>query len=206
MDPTGTYIEVRRRDGSEYWQAAPGESVLTTTGEEGGIWRFRGRPPRQLVGVGFTSQGFTSGRPYDRMPASFSKAGAWVFRGIAADQAIGASGGLELAGGAAAGEIDRVDYTIGSPADTLILARASGFPRAYQFVVEEVHVTDSLQSGTVNPLVESDIALTKYLGDGAVFAAGSLDWTGSLLTPKDSTVSRVTQNVLERFDSAGSLP
>jgi N,N-dimethylformamidase len=129
-----------------------------------------------------------------------------VFDGIGQNQPIGAGDSLELPGGAAGGEIDRADYTIGSPQGTMILARASNFPNAYQFVVEEVNVADSLQSGRVNPLVEADMTLTNYLGGGAVFSTGSLDWTGSLLTPSDSTVSQVTENVLQRFDSAEPLP
>jgi N,N-dimethylformamidase len=206
MDSTGTYTEIRRRDGTELWQAAPGESVLTTTGEEGGLWRFRGRPPQQLLGVGFTAEGFVGARPYERQPDSFSPEGAWVFNGIGSGELIGTADGLELPGGAAGEEIDRVDYTLGSPADTLILARATAFGPAYQHAVEEIGEADSLQSGPVNPLVYSDIALTKYLGGGAVFSTGSIQWSGSLLTTNDTTVSQITQNVLQRFDSPGSLP
>jgi N,N-dimethylformamidase len=206
MDPTGTYTEVRRTDGTELWQGAPGESVLTTTGQQGGLWRFRGRPPQQLLGVGFTSEGFTGARPYHRMPDSFTPQGAWVFDGIGPNQPIGAADGLELPGGAAGEEIDRVDYTLGSPTDTLILARATGFGQAYQGVVEELNITDSLQGGPVNPLVYSDIALTKYLDGGAVFSTSSIQWSGNLLTPTDTTVSQITQNVLQRFDAQGPLP
>jgi N,N-dimethylformamidase len=206
MDATGTYLEVRRRDGTEYWQAAPGESVLTTTGEEGGLWRFRGRPPQALVGVGMTAQGFTTDRPYDRMPDSMTPQGSWVFAGIPSHAEIGTADGLELPGGAAGGEIDRLDYTIGSPENTLLLARASNFDSAYQFVVEEVNVQDSLQSGGTNPLITADMTLLKYLGGGAVFSAGSLNWTASLFTQNDPTVSQVTQNVLQRFDSAAPPP
>jgi N,N-dimethylformamidase len=180
--------------------------VLTTTGAEGGLWRFRGRPPQALVGVGMTSQGFTTDRPYQRMPDSRTPQGSWVFNGIPPSAQIGTADGLELPGGAAGGEVDRVDYTIGSPENTLLLARASNFDAAYQFVVEEVNVQDSLQSGGVNPLITADMALLKYLGGGAAFSVGSLNWMGSLLTTNDTTVSQVTQNVLEKFDSSGPLP
>jgi hypothetical protein len=72
--------------------------------------------------------------------------------------------------------------------------------------VEEVGEADSLQGGPVNPLVYSDMALTKYLCGGAVFSTGSIQWSGNLLTTNDTTVSQVTQNVLQRFDSPEPLP
>jgi hypothetical protein len=48
-----------------------------------------------------------------------------------------------------------------------------------------------------------DIALRVLPGGGAVFAAGSVAWTGSLShNGCDNNVSRVTRNVLRRFLSA----
>jgi hypothetical protein len=48
-----------------------------------------------------------------------------------------------------------------------------------------------------------DIALRVLPGGGAVFAAGSVAWTGSLShNGCDNNVSRVTENVLRRFLSA----
>jgi N,N-dimethylformamidase len=131
-----------------------------------------------LLGVGFTAEGFVGARPYERQPDSFSPQGAWVFSGIGPSELIGTADGLELTGGAAGEEIDRVDYTLGSPADTLILASATGFGQAYQQAVEEVGEADSLQGGPVNPLVYSDMAMTKYLGGGAVFSTGSSQLVG----------------------------
>ena len=52
-------MEVRRgENGVRAWQAAPGETTHSTTGEKGGIWRNRGRPPQKLFGTGFTSEGY----------------------------------------------------------------------------------------------------------------------------------------------------
>ena len=52
-------------------------------GEPGGLWRFRGRAPQWLVGVGFTAQGFDRNSPYRRMPDSFDPRAAFIFEGIA---------------------------------------------------------------------------------------------------------------------------
>ena len=80
-DPTGRYIEVRRRDGTEDWQGAPGESHHSLTGEPGGLWRFRGHPPQQLVAVGFTAQGFDRNSPYRRTEGSFDPRAVVHLRG-----------------------------------------------------------------------------------------------------------------------------
>src|SRR5207244_2624348 len=39
-------VEVRRYNGTQAWHAEPGEVYLSTTGEMGGLWRARGRPPQ----------------------------------------------------------------------------------------------------------------------------------------------------------------
>ena len=47
-------MEVRRGEaGVRAWQAAPGETTHSTTGEKGGLWRNRGRAPQKLFGTGF---------------------------------------------------------------------------------------------------------------------------------------------------------
>jgi N,N-dimethylformamidase len=211
----GTYLEVRRRDGTQVWQAAPGESMLSTTGEEGGLWRFRGLSPQQLVGVGFAAQGYsgphgdaTSGRPYTRTPSSFKPEVAFIFAGIGPNEAIGDFYNFYYPDGGAAGdELDRTDYTLGTPANTLVVATATGFSDGYQYVVEELNQSDSQEGGDVNPLVEADMAYTKFLGDGAVFTVGSIAWDSSLLVNNaDNNVSRITDNVLRQFVAEAPLP
>ena len=167
MDPTGRYIELRRRDGTEHWQAAPGESYHSLTGEPGGLWRFRGIPPQALVGVGFTAQGFDRNSPYKRLPGSFDPRARFIFEGIGPDELIGDFPSLVLDIGAAGSELDRSDYALGTPPHTLILAESFGHSDAYQFVVEEVHTSDSLQGGPVNPLVHAghlDTRIDRSLG------------------------------------------
>ena len=207
MDPAGRYIELRRRDGTEHWQGAPGESYHALTGEPGGLWRFRGIPPQRYFGVGFTAQGFDKSSPYKRMPGSFDPRAAFVFEGIAADEVIGDFPSLALGEGAAGQELDRVDYAVGSPPHTLILAQSFGHSDAYQHVVEEVNTSDSKQGGTVNPLVHADLAYLEYPNGGAVFSTGSIAWAGSLsYNNYTNNVSRITENVLRRFASDAPLP
>ena len=207
MDPGGRFIELRKRDGTEHWQGAPGESYHALTGEPGGLWRFRGLPPQRYFGVGFTAQGFDKGSPYKRMPDSFAPRASFIFEGIGANEIIGDFPSLALGEGAAGQEIDRVDYTIGSPAHTLLLAQSFGHSDAYQHVVEEVNTSDSKQGGTVNKLVHADLAYLEYPNGGAVFSTGSIAWCASLSYDNYSNnVSRITENVVRRFASDAPLP
>ena len=207
IDPSGTFIEVRRRDGTEAWQGAPGESYHTITAEPGGLWRFQGHAPQSLVGVGFTAQGFDRNSPYRRLPDSFDPRVAFIFEGIDDNELIGNHPSIGLEFGAAGEELDRVDYALGSPPHTLILARSFGHSDAYQHVVEEVNTSNSLQGGTVNPLVYADMAYLEYPNGGAVFSTGSIAWSGSLaFNDYQNNVSRLTENVLRRFASDEPLP
>ncbi len=209
VDPTGTFIEVRRRDGTEAYQIPPGESMMTTTAEEGGLWRFRGMAPQAVVDTGFTAQGFDTVRPYKRLADSFNPEAAFIFQGVGPNERIGDFPSLQLDGGkgAAGEEIDRADNALGTPPNTLVLARATGFSDAYQLVVEEVQSSDSLEGGTVNPLVYADMAYNKFAGGGAVFAASSISYAGSLYYNNyTNNVSTITGNVLRRFDTPGPLP
>src|SRR3954471_1593079 len=123
MDPSGRWVEVRRREGTEAWQGAPGESHHSLTGEPGGLWRFRGHAPQEMVGVGFTAQGFDRNSPYRRTDGSFDPRAAFIFEGVGRDELIGDFPSMVLEYGAAGSELDRVDYAVGTPPHTLILAQ-----------------------------------------------------------------------------------
>ncbi|MBP2330583.1 N,N-dimethylformamidase [Kibdelosporangium banguiense] len=202
LDPEhGRTIEIRRRPPStRIWESAPGEGNLSFTGEQGGLWRYRDRPPQRLVGVGFTAQGLGPGRPYTRCPDSYTPQVKWVFEGIGEDELIGDHPGLICSHGAAGFEIDRADHALGTPWRTALLASATGFPDSYQHCSEEIMVSDSAQGGSVNDAVRADMVLLDYPNDGAVFSTGSIAWCGCLsYNNNDNTVSQVTRNVLERF-------
>ncbi len=208
LDPEGRHtLEVRRRHGTNAWEAAAGEDYHSTTGEFGGLWRFRGRPPQELVGVGFAAQGFDVNSPYRRAPGSFDPRASWIFDGVGPEEEIGNFPSLVLEFGAAGSELDRVDLALGTPAHTLILATSYGHSDAYQHVVEEIMMSDSLQGGTVNESVKADMTLLEYPEGGAVWSSSSIAWCGSLYyNDYDNNVSRITENVLRRFASDEPLP
>lgn len=215
LDRTGTYTELRRHDGTEAWQAAPGEFYHSTTGEYGGLWRHRGRPPQELVGVGFTAQGFGHptgsaqyNRPFDRSESSYSAAGAWVFEGVAKETGIGGDmPTLQSPGGPMGEEVDRVDYVLGTPANAVILGTSQPFGDEYIFVPEEDNTTSLSDGGADNPLVRGDVTLVHYPGDGAVFSAASMVWSGGFFHNNYSNdMTRITENVLDKFTSGDPLP
>jgi N,N-dimethylformamidase len=197
-------VEVRRgQAGTRTCASAPGEGRHASTGEPGGLWRYRGRAPQRLLGVGFSAQGLGPAQPYRRLPDSRDERAAFAFEGVPDDAAIGASG--SVLGGAAGFEIDRLDHALGTPLHALRLATADGFSDAYQAPVEEILMSDSRQGGSVNELVRADLVYTEYPGGGAVFSTGSIAWCGSLATC--AAVARITENVLERFaGGAGERP
>jgi len=204
LDPeTGASVEVRRRGPStRMWEPEPGEAHLSSTGELGGIWRYRGRAPQSWLGVGFTAETSGHGRPYVRQPDSFEPDAAFVFDGIDDDELIGDLPNLVQTYGAAGYEFDRADFRLGTPAHTKILATASGYSDAAQAACEEIMTSDSQQSGSVNPLVKTDMVLLDYPDGGAVFTPGAIAWCGCLSqNGYDNNVSRVASNVLRAFAS-----
>lgn len=201
FDPDRPHVvEVRRWHGTETYEAEPGEYYHSTTGELGGLWRHRGRPPQRLVGVGFTSQGFDHSLPFHSKPESADPRAAFIFEGVDKDAPIGDFGlVMEGAGGL---EIDRVDHALGTPPHTLVLATSTGFSDVYQHTVEEVTSMNPGQGGSENPLIRADMVYYEAPKGGAVFSVGSISWCGSLShNDYDNNVSRITDNVLRRFSS-----
>jgi len=203
FDPLRPHIaEVRRWRGSRAWEAAPGECYHSTTGEMGGLWRFRNRAPQKMVGVGFTAQGGGRNRPYQRHPESFDPRAAFIFEGIDAEELIGDFPALVLEHGAGGFEIDRADCALGTPEHALVLASATDFTDRYQVAIEDQLVSTPNTGGSQTPLVRSDMVYFEGPKGGAVFSVGSISWCSCLsYNGADNTVSRITENVLRHFSA-----
>lgn len=197
-------IEVRRTNaGTRAWQSAPGEVHQQTTGEPSGLWRYRGRSPHKVFGVGMAAHGYDYAIPYKRVEASFDPDYSWIFEGVGADELIGDFGATM--GGAGGFEIDSIDHAQGSPLGTVLLATAKdGFSDSYQGVVEDVMMEDSRSGASVNPRVRADMTYLRYPNGGAVFSTGSICW-GTSLTHENcrNNVSTITSNVVRRFARDG---
>jgi N,N-dimethylformamidase beta subunit-like protein len=188
-------LEVRRGSaGTGPFRGQPGEGYHSTTGEPGGLWRFRGRAPQALTGVGFAAMGHRGARPYERARAIPPHL-TFIFEGVPAGAPIGESA-LGL-GGAAAIEIDRLDHALGTPAEAILLASATGFPPDYVPAGEDVTT-----AGDADPqsLVRADMVYTENRAGGAVFAVGSIGWCFALSADGyGGSVARITGNVLDHF-------
>jgi N,N-dimethylformamidase len=203
-------VEVRRWGAPWPFEVAPAERVHSTTGELGGTWRNRGRPPNRIVAVGTSAAGFDRAVPYKRMPDSHDPRVRFIFEGIGEDELIGDQPNLQTRWGAAGYEIDRFDHELGTPPTALLLASSIGFSDAYRPMLDEVlwfmpgrdgkRTDDPQVDGEPHRFVRSDMAYLEYPNGGAVFSVGSIAWRGGIAyNAYDNTVARVTGNVLRRF-------
>jgi N,N-dimethylformamidase len=196
-------IELRRAEGGiRTWAAEPGEYYHATDGQLGGLWRRNRRPPQMLVGVGFSCQAAFEGTHFRRLPASRDARFAWMFAGIE-DDVIGDYG---LSGGGAAGfELDRADPMLGTPDNTVILARSENPLPSFLTVPEELlSNTISINGEKVEDLSRGEIIYFDTPSGGAVFSVGSITFCGSLWRNGfEGPISRLLENVVRRF---GELP
>ena len=197
-------IELRRAEGGiRAWAAEPGEYYHALDGQFGGLWRRNRRPPQMLAGVGFSGQGLFEGTHYRRLPASYESAHAWIFDGIE-DELLGDYG---LSGGGAAGfEMDRADVELGTPENTVILARSEDPPASFVTVPEEL--LSHLRTVSGEPpeeLKRAEIVYFDTPSGGAVFSVGSITFCGSLWRNGfEGPVSRLLENVVRRFSGASA--
>ena len=193
-------MEVRRgSSGTRTWNSEPGESYLSSTGELGGLWRHRGGAPNTIAGVGMTAMGYDAPTPgYRRQADSFDKRAEFIFEGIAANETIGAFG--SILGGAAGDEIDRLDYSLGSPPHALLLATATGYSGLYMPAIEDFTMLSPITVAAQEANLRADIVYFETPNGGGVFSVGAITWCGSLAHDDyDNNVSRITENVLKEF-------
>ena len=191
-------MEVRRgEDGIRAWAAEPGEYYHSFTGEYGGLWRRKGKPPQMMAGTGFSAQGFDISSYFRRLPDSDNERAKFIFDGVS-DGIIGDFG---LIGGGAAGlELDRADRLLGTPPNCLVLASSENHSDIYLVVCEEILINFPGISGQENELVRADMVFYETPAGGAVFSTSSIAWAGSLSHNNyENNVSKITENVLRRF-------
>ncbi|RFS83013.1 LamG domain-containing protein [Actinomadura spongiicola] len=193
-------MELRRGEGgTRSWQARPGEYHHATTGERGGLWVNRNRAPQKLFGVGFSAQGGVPSGHYRLGPDLDDETAKRLVDGV---PDVFGDTGLD-GGGAAGGEIDRYEPSLGSPPNALVIATSEGIGDGYQFAVEELGGTNPGQGATEHPGVRSDIVYFRTRGGGSVFSAGSIAYSGGLsVNGYDNGVSRLTRNVIEHWLAA----
>ncbi len=200
-------LEVRRGlSGTRTWSSSPGEVHHSSTGAMGGTWRDRGLAPQSTVGIGFSSllgrldeqPGGVNAVPYLRTGASHDPRAAFIFDGVETD----VIGDFGLHFGAAAGyELDCADTALGTPEHALVVATAP----ASSIYVPAIELLRSLGRDLTEAqtnATRADMVFFEGPNGGAVFSVGSISWTGCLShNGYENPVSRIMQNVLDRFDS-----
>ena len=202
----GTAIEIRRAEsGARFWASRPGEYYQSFTGEMGGLWKRIGKPPQSLVGIGTFATGFDRcGWFVKESGVAENPRAAWVFEGID-DEIIGDFG--VLGGGAAGVELDGVDESLGSPPDTIVLARSTGHSAYYMQSPDEIVFNHAAVTGDANERVRADMIYSTLPSGAGVFATGSISWAASLgWNGYDNNVAKLTGNVLRRFEADEALP
>lgn len=192
-------LEVRRgMAGTRTWESDPGEVHLAGTGEPGALWRHSGFAPQKLVGTGFSAMINDTCTYYLRMPDSDDPRAAFIFEGVGRQEKLGNFGFRY--GGAVGSEIDRLDYELGSPRHTLLLATSEGLGAGALPTPEEFRTVVDGLDGTQNALVRADMVFFETANGGAVFASGSITYGMSLgYNSYDNNISTITLNVVKRF-------
>ncbi|MFC3125458.1 N,N-dimethylformamidase beta subunit family domain-containing protein [Pseudoroseomonas globiformis] len=201
-------FELRRAEGGiRLWETMPGESYHAHDGSYGGLWRRLGRPPQQLVGIGFSTQGEYIGYPYRFLDGILDPRTAFMREGIT-EKAIpgGVLGERGLMGGGAAGhELDRADIRLGTPYHAIIIGRAVLEDPTYQPVNEERR--DHTWPGKREDIIRSDLTFFETPRGGAVFSVGSMNFIGAL--PIDgyaNVAARLIVNIVRRFADPAPFP
>ena len=213
VDPARPHVyEVRRWGTSWPFEMPPGERHHATTGEPGGTWRNRGRAPQQLLGVGTCAAGFDRGAYYVRQPDSFDPRAEFIFDGIEDNELVGDFPSLVVNHGPAGYEIDRLDFSLGTPRHALLLASSMNHSKLYSAMQDEqlafprgidgVKPGSPTEEGKIHPFIRADMVYFETKNGGAVFSVGSIAWMSCLShNDYDNNVSRITENVLSRFSS-----
>lgn len=200
-------MEVRRSDqGFRVFNLPPGHWYLGLTGEQGGLWRSRGRTSNRITGLGSDACGMGKGAPYGIMPeARQNPKLAFLFKGAGLDDPSNIIiGDFGLVQGAASGdEIDRLDYSLGTPDNAVMVATtklAGGHSDNYALFNEEIMFPMVNTLGTTSDKVRSDLVYFETASGGAVFSVGSINWIGAMAWKNyQNNVAQITANALHEF-------
>ena len=88
-------------------------------------------PPMASLASAPAAAGFDRGSHYVRQPDSFDPRAAFIFEGIGDDEPIGDVPSLVVRHGAAGYEMDRLDFSLGTPPHALLLASSVGHSERY---------------------------------------------------------------------------
>ncbi|KAJ5885026.1 hypothetical protein N7495_009536 [Penicillium taxi] len=168
----------------------------------GGLWRSRGRAANYLFGIGPCAFGTGLGKAYvPDYKLAVDPLYSWIFDGIGPNMLIGGNG---FSGGASGDEIDRVDFKLGSPTGTIMLATSQRHDDTFELFNEDSMFPLVNTLGSQCDRVRSDIIFNETVGGGGIFSVGSINCYSSLSWDGFSNnVAKMTDNVLRGFVKQG---
>jgi N,N-dimethylformamidase len=190
-------MELRRgpTQSGRTWDGPLAEMNLALTGTPGGYLRDMGRGEYRLVGVGISLMGFSPALPFEKTAAGRAPEFDWLFDGVG--DRFGDTGIVQ--GGAAGYEVDAVNFHLGSPADIIVLATATGFPESY---VDDPGKWYEGGAEEREAQRRADMTLWRHPGGGMIFSASSVAFLGALPGPGAANdVGRLVRNLLQALPS-----
>lgn len=122
-----------------------------------------------------------------------------MFEGITENELLGEDG---FGGGASGDEMDKCDFEIGSPHNTIIVATSTGHPDEFGMFPEDIVFPFQNLLGTQTREVRSDVTYYESSGGGSIFSVGSINWLCSLGWDHfNNNIAHLTGNVLKEFAS-----
>jgi N,N-dimethylformamidase len=199
-------LEMRRNEtGTRAWATPAGEYFHALDGQYGGLWRSSGRPPNQLVGIGFASQGPYEASHFRVLDEARSQTGGWILDGVDS----GKLGDFGLcAGGAAGFELDATEPKDGTPDNVTVLARSEGHGPGFGPSLDSLlSHTMTLARGKAESLIRAEMIHYDTGFGGQVFSVGSITFCGALSHNQyRNDVSTLLRNVVLGFSGTRSNP
>ncbi|TJV06688.1 MAG: hypothetical protein E5Y12_03860 [Mesorhizobium sp.] len=193
-------MELRRSplEAARTWDGPLAEQSLSITNQPGGYLRASGRGEFSLTGVAISLMGFDAAQPFTRTPESHDASAAWLFDGVTSET-FGDEG--IVLGGAAGYEVDATDPHLGTSPDTIVIARATGFPDSF------VHDATRWYEGGADERASrrcAEMTLRHLPSGGLIFCASSVAWCGALPAGDAmNEVGRITKNLLMHLAAKG---
>ena len=93
------------------------------------------------------------------------------------------------------------DHTLGTPLNTLVLARSERHSDLYLMTPEDMNDPAPGLGGTEAEIIRAEMVFFETPRGGAVFFTGSIAWCGSLSHEGyQNDIARITSNVLTPID------
>ena len=191
----GDLMELRRSplEAARTWDGPISEQHLALTNRPGGYLRDIGRGEFSLIGGAMSLMGFGPGRPFTRTAESYAENVSWLFNGVKSDD-FGKCG--VVLGAAASYEVDGTNLRMGTSPDTIIVARATGFPDDFYHDASRWYPRGDSEKASYR---SAEMTLRFLDSGGIIFSASSVGWCGALPEMGMNDVGRITLNVLGRI-------